>query len=132
MAASVERRAFPRYKGHGIFVQMNAEMARMIDISVAGIRVQRPLNWTGVRNVRFQLLHSTDDGAVRTIPVSGHVVGVEENQLRIAFSTMPQDLKRMIDVFQNECDHETLDAKLPVAGLGCECVTDGGLDLCAS
>lgn len=100
MGQAIDRRAFPRHRGDGIVARLNSESIKVIDLSSAGIRIERPRSWNFLKDIKLQILHSASENSIaRMIPVIGHVVGETEDHLRIAFTSMSPGLAELIDIY---------------------------------
>jgi len=100
MAVAVDLRAFPRYSGEGICARFEEETVNVIDVSLAGVRVERPRRWGDLRDIDFVLDCATDgEQPAQLIPVRGHVVGEDADHLRISFRSVSSALAAVIDCF---------------------------------
>lgn len=100
MAVATDLRAFHRYPGDGIVARIEEETVGVIDVSLAGIRVVRPRNWSDSRDIEFVLNYGPEtEDLSQSIPVRGQVVGQDSAHLRIAFRAVSPALADIIDDF---------------------------------
>jgi hypothetical protein len=112
MADIIELRRHRRSDGRGaVFAQIGREIVEVTDISVAGMRVERPPSWEPCRNIHFRIIPQigTMLDFARAVPISGHVVGLADDHLRIAFASVSYPLARIIQAHA-ECDGAAAEA----------------------
>lgn len=101
MANIINLRRNPRCDGEYFVALFEDELVGIVDISAAGIRIKRPYRWDGERNIYLYIMHAVDDSPdhQRAVRVCGHVVGVEESQLRILFAAASPELANVISSY---------------------------------
>lgn len=104
MAKIIDLRSFLRASGDGVIALVGSEFVKVIDISVAGVRLARPDSPLPHRNVQFRIIPRTETGLdiYRAIPVCGHIVGDGADHVRIAFSSVTTALAHLIDRYQQQ------------------------------
>lgn len=105
MGKVVDLREYHRATGEGVVAQVGNEIVEVIDISVAGVRLSRPLGSLPRRNLEFRIIPVSSAGpdVHRAIPVSGHIVGEDCLHLRIAFAAVTTALANVIGRYEGRC-----------------------------
>ncbi len=104
MAEIIELRQYRRSPGDAVIAEIDGDMVPVINISVAGVRVARPSSWQPHRNIRFRIVPQTGSSLdfTRAIPISGHVVGLGDDHLRIAFAAISPRLAEVIEALADD------------------------------
>ncbi|HLN23856.1 MAG TPA: hypothetical protein VK558_07715 [Patescibacteria group bacterium] len=101
MAQLIDLREYPRFDGDGFVAQIGQELVKVIDISIAGVRLERAENWISCRNIEFQIIPvlGNELDHFRAVDVRGHVVGVDTSQLRIVYAAVSMALANVIGCY---------------------------------
>ncbi len=101
MADIIELRQHRRSAGGAVFAQIGREIVDVLNISVAGMRVARPQSWEPCRNIHFRIIPQlgTMPDFSHAVAISGHVVGDDDDHLRIAFASVSVALARIIEAY---------------------------------
>ena len=98
MAEVIELRRHRRSTAATIFAQIGREIVEVLNISVAGMRVARPETWEPCRNIHFRVIPQAGTmlDFSHAVAISGHVVGLDSDHLRIAFASVSHPLALII------------------------------------
>lgn len=104
MAEIIELRQYRRSPGENVIADIGGDMVAVINISVAGMRVARPSRWVPHRNIQFRLVPQNGEALdfTQAIPISGHVVGQDDDHLRIAFAVVSPRLAEVIEALATD------------------------------
>ncbi|MDR3439053.1 hypothetical protein [Telmatospirillum sp.] len=100
-ATVIELRKYRRQISRDLFALFDDEIVRVVNISIAGICIERPAGAFPSRNIEFLVVPraGNDLDIVRAIPVQGHIVGETGDHLRIVFASVNHALSNIIGCY---------------------------------